>query len=219
MEKGLIRFVVIGAAIGFMSSAPSGCAQKTASLEPATQTAKAEDGVSATADSPARHSTASQTADGDNKTMAKANAGAGPSEALDTPQPAGRVRLSNSMTDDLVEGSRTSKGLLPVYFDFNQTTIQPEQIKRISANALFLKNNPDVQMQIEGNCDDRGTSVYNLALGQLRATHAKNYLVNLGVAPRQLTTLSYGEERPVNPNENEIAWADNRRDDFVLIPQ
>ncbi len=72
-------------------------------------------------------------------------------------------------------------------------------------------------MRIEGNCDERGTVEYNLALGQKRADAAKAYLVNLGVDGKRLETVSYGKEKPVDPGHNEEAWAKNRRDHFTSL--
>jgi len=72
-------------------------------------------------------------------------------------------------------------------------------------------------LRIEGHCDERGTIEYNLALGERRANSVKNYLVNYGIDPNRLTTISYGEERPKDPRHNEEAWAKNRRVEFVII--
>jgi peptidoglycan-associated lipoprotein len=74
----------------------------------------------------------------------------------------------------------------------------------------------DATVTIEGHCDERGTNAYNMALGQRRADAAKDFLVNLGVDATRLTTISYGEEQPVDYGHNEEAWAKNRRDHFVL---
>ena len=83
-------------------------------------------------------------------------------------------------------------------------------------NAGYLKSNPASNVVIEGNSDERGTNAYNLALGERRAESAKTYLVNLGISSTRLTTISYGEEKPVDMGQNEEAWAKNRRASFVL---
>lgn len=208
MKAKVIKFILIGAGIALMSATLGGCAPKTAALDPATQAggAKADSTAAAQPLAPAVFSV-----DEAGKQAKSKSGGAGPNEPLDTPVGDPKV------AELVVEGSRTTPGLQPVYFDFDNSTIQPEQVKRISFDAQYLKTHPEAVVRIEGNCDERGTAVYNLALGQLRAVHAKNYLVNLGVEASRLTTLSYGEERPVNPGRNEFAWADNRRDDFVLL--
>ena len=83
-------------------------------------------------------------------------------------------------------------------------------------NANYLKTVPRKMVVIEGNSDDRGTNEYNLGLGDRRATSAKTYLVDLGIAESRLTTTSYGEERPVDTGHNEEAWVKNRRAHFVI---
>jgi len=111
---------------------------------------------------------------------------------------------------------RSSVEMQPVYFNFDQATIRDDQIPRLEHNGDYLKNNPSRNVVIEGNTDERGTNEYNLALGERRAINAKNYLVELGVEPDRIRTVSYGEERPLFPGHDEDAWSQNRRDDFVL---
>ena len=82
--------------------------------------------------------------------------------------------------------------------------------------AEWLINNSDVAVTIEGHCDERGTNEYNLALGERRAASAKTFLMDLGIAGSRLNTISYGEERPVDPGHNEEAWAKNRRGHFTI---
>ena len=88
----------------------------------------------------------------------------------------------------------------------------------MKGNAEWFKANPGKKMRVEGNCDERGTVEYNLALGQKRADAAKAYIVNLGVDGKALETVSYGKERPVDPAHNEAAWAKNRRAHFLALP-
>ncbi|NTV01879.1 MAG: peptidoglycan-associated lipoprotein Pal [Chlorobiaceae bacterium] len=102
-----------------------------------------------------------------------------------------------------------------VYFDFDRSAITPEIQPMLKTNAAWLTANPDRKASIEGHCDERGTSEYNMALGDRRATAVKGYLVQLGVDPARLQTISYGEERPADPGHNEKAWAKNRRVHFV----
>jgi peptidoglycan-associated lipoprotein len=103
-----------------------------------------------------------------------------------------------------------------IYFDFDKSTLTPTAQDNLLQKAEWLRENPDATVTIEGNCDDRGTNEYNLALGDRRAESAKAFLVDLGIDPSRLTTISYGEERPVDPRQNEEAWAKNRRDHFVV---
>lgn len=115
-----------------------------------------------------------------------------------------------------VSEGRTHAPMLPVYFDFDKSTIREDQISRMEDNAEFLENNSRLDIVIEGNCDERGTSEYNTALGQRRAENAKKYLVNLGIDADRINTISYGEEKPLVRGHDEHAWAQNRRDDFKI---
>ena len=103
-----------------------------------------------------------------------------------------------------------------IHFDFDKYNLLPLAQKILKRKADWLWNNPDVSVIIEGHCDERGTNEYNLALGDRRAESAKAYLINLGIAGSRLITISYGEERPVDPAHNEVAWAKNRRAHFTI---
>lgn len=116
-----------------------------------------------------------------------------------------------------INEGRTTEGMLPVYFDFDSSDVRKDQVNRIEVNAEFIKSNADYEIRIEGNCDPRGTNEYNMALGERRALSAKNYLVNLGISEAKLTTVSYGEERMLLHGHDELSWAQNRRDDFVVV--
>lgn len=103
-----------------------------------------------------------------------------------------------------------------VYFDFDKAELKPEARAILDKKAAWLKAHPDYSVRIEGHCDERGTSEYNLALGERRANAAMKYLNALGVASGRISTVSYGEERPADPGHNEGAWAKNRRDEFKV---
>jgi peptidoglycan-associated lipoprotein len=102
-----------------------------------------------------------------------------------------------------------------IYFDFDRYNIRPGDAEILKKNLDWFKANSMTKVRIEGNCDERGTVEYNLALGQKRADAAKNYLTGLGVDAKMLDTISYGKERPVCTEHNEGCWAQNRRDAFV----
>jgi peptidoglycan-associated lipoprotein len=103
-----------------------------------------------------------------------------------------------------------------IYFEFDSSALMPMAQEILSKKADYLLGAGAASVTIEGHCDERGTDAYNLALGERRAESAKAFLVNLGVNASMITTISYGEERPVDMGHNEDAWAKNRRAHFAL---
>jgi len=108
-------------------------------------------------------------------------------------------------------------GLQPVYFDYDRSSIRADARAIMKANADWLKAHPADKIRIEGNCDERGTKEYNVALGQRRAANAKKYLTDLGIASSRISLLSYGKEKPVCTTDNEACWQKNRRGDFIVV--
>jgi peptidoglycan-associated lipoprotein len=106
--------------------------------------------------------------------------------------------------------------LADVHFDYDSATLTEEARATLERHALWLQNHRDVRATIEGHCDKRGTTDYNLALGEQRARSVWDYLVGLGVAPDRLRTVSYGKERPLDPADTEEAYARNRRAHFAV---
>jgi peptidoglycan-associated lipoprotein len=104
--------------------------------------------------------------------------------------------------------------LVNIHFEFNKYSILPEDKPKLEAIAALLKGNTDFKLLIEGHCDERGTNEYNMSLGEQRALSTKRYLASLGVTEGRFTTISYGEERPLDPAHNEAAWNKNRRCQF-----
>jgi peptidoglycan-associated lipoprotein len=103
-----------------------------------------------------------------------------------------------------------------VFFGFDRYDLTAEAQGQLQKIAAWLKTYPQYRFVIEGNCDDRGTREYNLALGERRANAAKNYLIALGIDQNRMQTISYGKERPVCTDNSESCWAQNRRDVVVL---
>jgi len=103
-----------------------------------------------------------------------------------------------------------------IHFEFDKSTLTPAAQDSLLRKAEWLREHSDATITIEGNCDERGTNEYNLALGDRRAESAKAFLVDLGIDAARISTISYGEERPIDPRHNEEAWAKNRRDHFVV---
>jgi peptidoglycan-associated lipoprotein len=120
------------------------------------------------------------------------------------------------MEQPIVKESGPSGGLADIYFDFDRSDIRPDAKQTLEENARWLKVNSRGRIKIEGNCDERGTTEYNLALGQRRAEAAKRFLVASGVDASRISTVSYGEERPVCTDHQEGCWSKNRRDHFVV---
>jgi peptidoglycan-associated lipoprotein len=117
-----------------------------------------------------------------------------------------------------IEGAVWESTLLQdIHFDFDRYDLTEEARKILTENAKVLANHPSLKIQIEGHCDERGNSAYNLALGERRAASAKLYLIKLGVQENRLSTISYGKERPLDPGHTEEAWAKNRRCHFVIL--
>ena len=106
-----------------------------------------------------------------------------------------------------------------VYFAFDKFDIKPEYKEMLKTKADLLKKYSSIRVRIEGNCDERGTQEYNLALGERRARASYEYLVTLGVNPSQLEMISYGKEKPVCREHNEDCWSKNRRVEIVYTAQ
>ncbi len=103
----------------------------------------------------------------------------------------------------------------PVFFGYDSHLLDESSRAALDRNARALRAHPDASVLIEGHCDERGTAEYNMALGELRAQAASRYLIDAGVSPSRITTLSYGKERPFEEGSTEAAWAKNRRAHLV----
>jgi peptidoglycan-associated lipoprotein len=104
-----------------------------------------------------------------------------------------------------------------IHFDFDKSNLRPGDAAILDRKVPLLQVNPSLRIRIAGNCDERGSDEYNLALGNRRAISARQYLVNHGVAADRIEVVSYGKERPLDPGHNEQAWAMNRRDEFEIL--
>lgn len=128
----------------------------------------------------------------------------------ETPTPSAEGIVPGSQEDLVVNvGDR-------VFFDFDKAVLKPAAQRTLTRQAEWMKQHPNVTVTIEGHCDERGTREYNLALGERRATAAKNFLVALGISPSRISTISYGKERPAALGHNEAAWSQNRRSVSVV---
>lgn len=109
-----------------------------------------------------------------------------------------------------------AKNVKDAFFDFDKYDIRPDAREALAADAEFLRAHPEVKILIEGHCDERGSSEYNMGLGQRRADSSKEFLVSLGVAADRISTVTYGKEKPFCMEHNEECWQSNRRGHFVL---
>lgn len=117
-----------------------------------------------------------------------------------------------------IEGEFLETSLLKdIHFGFDRYDLTPKAREILAQNADLLIKHPRVKIQIEGHCDERGTTEYNLALGERRASSTKQYLLSIGVPADRISTISYGEEMPVDLGHNEEAWAKNRRAHFIVL--
>jgi peptidoglycan-associated lipoprotein len=104
-----------------------------------------------------------------------------------------------------------------IHFEFDQSDVRADDKAVLDAKLPILRANPNMRIRIEGNCDDRGSEEYNLALGQRRAAAAKRYLTNFGIDAGRIDIISYGHERPVCSQGSDECWSQNRRDEFVIV--
>ena len=147
----------------------------------------------------------------------------GPRKTEATQKPATPVPAKSSQASSLkaLQKGTLGKGaeegpLRDINFDFDRRDLRPDAREILKGHAAWLKANPRVRVEVEGHCDERGTNEYNLALGAKRAESAKRYLIDLGIAPDRLSTISYGEEIPVCKEQNDACWGKNRRAHFVV---
>jgi len=112
---------------------------------------------------------------------------------------------------------RGSAPLLAIFFDFDEYSIKDDMWGRIKQNVKYLLEHPKIKVELQGNCDERGTNEYNMALGAKRAQEIKKVLVKFGIEENRINTISFGEEKPLCKESNEECWAINRRVDFIII--
>jgi len=115
----------------------------------------------------------------------------------------------------LLEAAAVEQAADKIFFDFDSYALTPASKDALEGNALWLQDQPQVHIVIEGYADERGSDTYNLALGENRSRVARDYLVNLGVAPDRIDVISYGEEKAARGAGSETAWAQDRRAEFV----
>ncbi len=115
------------------------------------------------------------------------------------------------------EASGDSSEFRTVYFDYDSFKLRGDARAALKTNVEYLKKNPNVAIQIEGHCDERGSNEYNLALGEKRANAAKSFVLKNGIKDNRVSIISYGEERPADSGHDDTAWAKNRRSVFTIV--
>ncbi|MGE4297853.1 MAG: peptidoglycan-associated lipoprotein Pal [Desulfovibrionaceae bacterium] len=130
---------------------------------------------------------------------------------------ADEARLREAALAEAMAKAKAKISANVVYFDYDKFDLKPEARDVLKEKAALLKEYPAIKVLVEGHCDERGTSEYNLALGERRARAAYEFMMLLGVRANQLEMVSYGEEYPAVQGHNEAAWAKNRRDEFKII--
>ena len=134
------------------------------------------------------------------------------------------IARANARADSLRRGAAAARAaddarhalLQPIHFDFNRDDILPTETASLERKAAILRDNPALQVRIEGNADERGSDEYNLALGMRRAAAVERYIQERGIPASRMTTTSYGLERPVCSEHEESCWSRNRRDEVVI---
>ena len=128
----------------------------------------------------------------------------------------GKFVEANSSQLDPEISAEAQQVLKDLHFAYNSSSILPNEAAILQQVNAFLKRFPQVVLQVEGHCDERGTEEYNTALGSRRSNAVRQFLADLQTDPNRIFTITYGEERPIDPGHNETAWAKNRRDEFVI---
>lgn len=131
----------------------------------------------------------------------------------ETSEPIAESDISSDLADS---DSGKAMGLETIYFGFDASTLDSASKGTLMRNAQILKDKPSLKVQIEGHTDERGGIQYNIALGDRRANSVRAFLIDQGVSSMQLTTVSYGKEKPLDYGHDESAWAKNRRANFRI---
>jgi peptidoglycan-associated lipoprotein len=128
-----------------------------------------------------------------------------------------QVPVKESSTPNVTSTGKLQAALESVYFDFDSYTLSGAARATMVKNAELLKSSPAASIRIAGNCDERGSDEYNLALGERRAKSAMQYLTSMGIPSQRLSVVSYGKEKPAVSGHDESAWSKNRRDEFLVV--
>jgi peptidoglycan-associated lipoprotein len=140
-----------------------------------------------------------------------------PLAAADTAPAPVTGQAAGAKSDPATAAAEVQRQLEKVYFDFDSATLSDAARRTLTSNAAVFTSHPGVKVRVEGNCDERGSDEYNLAIGERRAKAAAHYLTTLGIGADRISTVSYGKEKPAATGHDEAAWAKNRRDEFIVV--
>lgn len=161
--------------------------------------------------------------------VVKKDEGIAPARKVETPKPDVTPQAQSAATpvmpaaateqssQNVSSIAQLQSALNKIYFNFDSSDLSKSARDTLTKNAVPLTKEPAAKIRIEGNCDERGSAEYNLALGERRAKAAQQYLVTLGIKPERISTISYGKEKPAVHGNDEAAWSKNRRDEFVVV--
>jgi peptidoglycan-associated lipoprotein len=131
----------------------------------------------------------------------------------------GRQAKEERPSSTIGSAGQLKDALGSIYFTLDSSDLDSSARETLASTYESLKQQPGIKIRVEGNCDERGSAEYNLALGEKRAKAARKYLTAMGIADSRLSTISYGKEKPVDPSHHEAAWKKNRRDDFAIVSE
>jgi peptidoglycan-associated lipoprotein len=210
MKRKIQMFVIFCIAASFITLGGASCAKKQVKVETPVVDTSAADRAKKLAEEEAARAAAKKLAEEEAaKAAAKKRA---EEEAAAAAKKRAEAEAAQRLLQDQINAVESEK----IYFDYDKADLKPEAQTTLESKAKFLQANSAYSLTIEGNCDERGTNEYNLALGERRADAAKKFLNSLGIAADRINTISYGEEKPVDTGNDEAAWSKNRRDEFKL---
>jgi peptidoglycan-associated lipoprotein len=209
-RKVCLTFFLVAIGLAFLLQA--GCAKKEVIKEEAPMEKQAAMETQAPAPAPAP----AQPSQDAEKEKLMAEQAAREKAAAEEAARAEQAAKEKAAAEEAAKVEKEASGFRDIHFDFDSYNIGPGDREILNMLVKWLIEYPKYFVRIEGNCDERGSIEYNLALGQRRADEAMRYLVNIGIDKSRISTVSYGKEHPLDPGHNDDAWAKNRRDHFVL---
>jgi peptidoglycan-associated lipoprotein len=209
MKRRIQMFIIFCVAASFIVLGSASCSKKEVKVEAPVVDTSAADAAKKRAEEEAAAAAKKRAEEEAAATAAKKRA---EEEAAAAAKKRAEAEAAEKLLQDQINTVESEK----IYFDYDKAELKPEAQATLEKKAKIMESNSSFALTIEGNCDERGTNEYNLALGERRADAAEKFLNSLGISADRITTISYGEEKPVDAGHNEAAWSQNRRDEFKL---